>query len=276
MKKFTRITAFVLCLVIIASCFAGCSSSSSKVAEEVSDKTLLIAYTDEKKPFIYEENGELKGFDVEVFEAIFNNIKNDYKDYKFVKVPADYRVGEEPAYEGYTAYIMAGGLEKNTGSFNQDCSFTESVIDNRIITVTAKESKIKNYNDLSGAKIGVAEGVAVNALEKNAVIKNNNKTSLYATASDALKDLDEGKLDAVVIDEFNFCVLENKDNYAVLDSELDTISYVYAFKKWDWYVDSINQAIKELQSPDYGDADEFTPIVEKYFGYDASNFEYNN
>ena len=46
------------------------------------------------------------------------------------------------------------------------------------------------------------------------------------------------------------------------------------FKKGDWVVDNWNEAIYELKSPDYNDKDEFTPMVEKYFGYNASSFDY--
>ena len=35
-----------------------------------------------------------------------------------------------------------------------------------------------------------------------------------------------------------------------------------------------NEALLELKDPKYNDKDEFTPIVEQYFGYNASNFSY--
>ena len=37
---------------------------------------------------------------------------------------------------------------------------------------------------------------------------------------------------------------------------------------------TINEAIREIKSEDYGDGDEFTPIVKKYFKYNASKFDY--
>ena len=36
----------------------------------------------------------------------------------------------------------------------------------------------------------------------------------------------------------------------------------------------VNEALLELKDPKYNDKDEFTPIVEQYFGYNASNFSY--
>ena len=166
MKKSAKIISLVLAVLFIAGCFSGCSSSG--IADEITDKTLLIAYTQENAPFIYtaegeqnsdtddknakfvysDENGKLTGFDVEIFNTIFKNIKNDYKNYRFVKVDEDYKVGEDTAYTDkdgneYIAYIMIGGIQRDKDSFNKNYTFSESVIDNRIITVTAKSGKVK-------------------------------------------------------------------------------------------------------------------------------------
>jgi ABC-type amino acid transport substrate-binding protein len=280
MKNLKRIFALCLCAALIFTVFAGCSKAEE--AEEITAETMLIAYTAEKEPFIYtDENGKLTGFDVEVFEKIFKDIKNDYKNYKFIKVDKDYRLGEDAAYtneagEEFTAYILIGGLEKNKGTFNESYTFTKDVIENRIITVTKDGSKVKDYTSFEGANVGYVTTASAAALDKNSAVKDAcKKVSEYSDIQKALADLDSGKLDAVITDEFSFNVLDNKDSYKVLGGELDKISYVYAFKKWDWFDEAVNEAIHELQSPDYNDADEFTPIVEKYFGYDASDFTYN-
>lgn len=279
MKNFKKAISVLLCVLFVGSCFAGCSSSDK--ADEITDKTMLIAYTEENEPFIYtDKNGNLTGFDVEIFEKIFDDIKNEAKNYRFVKVEEGYRVGEDPAYidddgNEYIAYVMIGGIQKNVGTFNEDFTFSDDIIDNRIITVTAKGAKIASYADLDGLTAGVVTKQAEAALDKNAAIKSSLKSvKAYKDIKSALADLDAGKINAVVVDEFSFNVLENKDSHSVLNGELDTLSYVYAFKKYDWYVEAINEAVYELQSPDYNDKDEFTPIVEKYFGYDASSFDY--
>lgn len=278
MTSIKKIAALLLCVITVVMCFAGCSKSEE--AAEITDETMLIAYTEEKAPFVYTEDGKLTGFDVEIFKSIFDDIKNEYKNYEFVKVEEGYKVGEDPAYvdadgKEYIAYVMIGGVQTNSGTFNKDFTFSESVIDNRIITVTASGSKIATYADMAGAKVGVVTDQAKAALDKNAAIKDSCKSvKEYADVKAALADLDAGKIDAVVVDEFSFMVLENKDSYAILNGELDTINYVYAFKKYDWYVEAINEAIYQLKSPNYNDADNFTPLVEKYFNYNASNFNF--
>lgn len=278
MKVFKKIFAIALCGILIASAFAGCSKSGE--ADKITDKTMLIAYTDEVEPFLYKgKNGKLAGFDIDLFKKIYDNVKNDTKNYKFVKVDKDYKVGDDVAYtnkdgDEFIAYTMIGAVQKNVGSVNEDFSFTNDIITNRIITVTKSGNNISDYNDLSGKKLAVVTDIAKAALDKNATIKNNNKNTLYPTIEDALSVLDNGSVDAVITDEFNFSPLENAEKYQVLNGELDKISYAFMFKKSDWVVENWNEAIYELKSPDYNDKDEFTPMVEKYFGYNASSFDY--
>lgn len=279
--KFTKkILAVMLSVMTVVLCFAGCSQSEP--AEEITAETMLIAYTEDNAPFIYEENGEVKGFDVELFETIFNDIKNEYKNYKFVKVDEDYQIGEDvycvdESGESCIAYVMVGGVQKDIGSVNEDYTFSENVISDRVITVTTDNSGIANYASLESKTVGVITGVAKTALDKHTAIKNGFKALQEYNAEDiatALADLDAGKINALVVDEFVYNTADKAAEYKILDSELDTVNYAYAFKKWDGYNDSVNEAIYELKSPDYNDADEFTPMVEKYFGYNASSFAY--
>lgn len=278
MKVLKKIFAIALCSILIASAFAGCLKSGE--ADKITDKTMLIAYTDEVEPFLFKgKNGKLAGFDIDLFKKIYDNVKNDTKNYEFVKVDKDYKVGDDVAYtnkdgDEFIAYTMIGAVQKNVGSVNEDFSFTNDIITNRIITVTKSGNNISDYNDLSGKKLAVVTDIAKAALDKNSTIKNNNKNTLYPTIEDALSALDNGSVDAVITDEFNFSPLENAEKYQVLNGELDKISYAFMFKKGDWVVENWNEAIYELKSPDYNDKDEFTPMVEKYFGYNASSFDY--
>lgn len=278
-KNIKKIIAVIMCVAVIGVMFAGCSSSGE--ASEITDKTMLIAYTDEVEPFLTKDkNGKLTGFDVDLFKKIYDNVKNDTKNYEFVKVDKDYRVGEDTAYTSkdgteYIAYTMIGAVQKDTGSVNEDYSFTKDIITNRIITVTKSGNNISDYNDIAGKKLGFVGKNSKAALDENFAVRDGAKSlKEYPTIKQALADLDGGKIDAVVTDEFSFMPLETASNYQVLDGNLGKTSYAFMFKKGDWVVDNWNEAIYELKSPDYNDKDEFTPMVEKYFGYNASSFDY--
>ena len=75
-----------------------------------------------------------------------------------MKVEPGYRLGEETAYtdkdgKTYIAYMAVGGLQKNDGTNNEDYSFTNTVISNRVVTLVKKDSKIKDYSNLGGSPI---------------------------------------------------------------------------------------------------------------------------
>lgn len=292
MLKSKKIFSVILAVMLVALSFAGCSSSSSKEADTITDETLLIAYTENNPPFfeISEDGKTAQGFEAEIIENIFDNIKDSCKNYKFVKVDEDYRLGEDAAYtdkdgKTYIAYMAVGGFQKNADENNEEYSFTNTVISNRIITLTAKGSKITDYSKMSGAKAAVVGNIAKAALEKNTAIASACKSATdYTDVNLALSDLYSGKVDAVVVDEFNYRTLKSinvsgkevaLDTFVVeLNGELDTIEYAFATAKYDRLKDDINEALYELQSPKYNDADQLTPIVEKYFGYNACTFDY--
>lgn len=280
MKKITKIISVFLCLLLISSAFAGCAAAEDEDA--VTDATMLIAYTEEVSPFLYtDENGNLTGFDAELIAATFDAFKGEYDNYKFIKVEEGYRLGEDTAYtdeEGneYSAIIYCGGIQKNTGTMNEDYNWSSNIIENNIITVVPSASPISSYRDLEGVKTGVVSDAAFNALQENASVYNSlSSAQQYATAQEAFAALDAGEIDAVVIDDFDFYTYEGADSYTVLNGTLDTVEYGFAFAKSNDYSSGFNEAVLEISSTDYSEEDILTPLVEKYFGYaDACVFDY--
>lgn len=276
MKTFKKVLAIVLCATLIGALFAGCASSDAS-ADEITDKTMLIAYTEENAPFIYtDENGELTGFDVEVIANIFESVKGDYDNYKFVKVDEGYVLGEDVAYtdsEGndYIADIYCGGMQKDVGTVDEDYYWTKDVICNKVVTVVKNDSGIANYNDLTGAAVGVVSDLASEALDENAAIKNRlASVNTYSNLDEAFAALDANEISAVVAADFDLYKNDAASSYTVLNGSLKTVNYGFAFDKATGYADSFNEAINEMLSPNYGDGDTLTPLVEKYFSNAAA------
>ncbi len=286
MKNLKRITAIIFSALIIMAAFAGCAKNEQ--AAEITKNTMIIAYTEENAPFIYtDENGTLTGFDVELIENTFESFKGDYKDYAFVKVDENYVLNEDTCYTDengneFSAILMCGGTQKNVGTVNEDVNWSVNIIENNIITVVPANSEIKNYNDLEGAKVGVVTGIALDALNKNTTIKNNlAAVTEYASAEEAMAAFGND-VDAVVIEDFDFYNYAEENaassagyGYTVLNGALDTVEYAFRFAPSKDYSYGFNEAVREMQSADYGDGDTLTPLVEKYFGYaDACVFSY--
>lgn len=279
MRVTKRVAAVLLALAMVAAMFAGCSSNKNA---KYGDDVCIIGYTESVAPFLeVNDKGEATGFFAELWASIFDDVKGDLKSYVFEQVEENYQLEEDGGFfneEGgmeYNAALLMGAVYKNHGTINEDYSFTQPIITNRVVTVTAKDSKVKTYADLAGKRIVTVSDAAKKALELNSVFVDSAKSVAEAKDLDsALAMLDSKKADAVVVDELTLMPSGKVDSYTILDKELDTIEYFIACKKYSGWKDSINEAIREHKSEKYGDGDTFTPLVEKYFGYNASAFSY--
>lgn len=277
MKLSKKIISLIIVCALICCAFAGCSKQNSGEAEEISSKTMFIAYTEENAPFIYtDENGTLTGFDVKLIEQTFESFKGEFENYKFVKVEEGYVLNEDVCYTDddgntYSAMIMCGGLSKNTGTVNEDYRWSTNLIENDVITVVKSDSGIADYNALSGAQCAVVSDTAMTALDKNSAIKNRLASAdVYTDAASAFEALESGTVNAVIIDSFDFCTYENSASYTVLNGVLDTVEYGFGFSAKNDYSGGFNEAVKEMLSADYGDGDTLTPLVKEYFGFDEA------
>lgn len=279
MNTSKKLISLLLCVSFVCACFTGCSS---KGGEKYNDETLIIGYTESVSPFLeVDKNGKATGFMADLWKAIFDTVKGDLKNYKFEKVEEGYSLEESGGFvdsngKEYSAGLLMGAVSKNNGTFNEDYSFTEPVITNRVIAVVGKNSNIKTYADFADAAAVTVSDTARQAFENNKAISSVCKSVADAKNIDeALDMLDSGEADVVVTDEFSFMPSKRVKSYTVLDKELETIEYVIACAKYSGWKDSINEAIREYKSEKYNkNGDEFTPLVKKHFGYNASSFNY--
>ncbi len=278
MKRMKKILSILLCIALIGVLFAGCSS---KEEAKYSDSKLIIGYTEEVAPFIeIDEKGEANGFIPELWAKLFDNVKGELTSYTFEKVDAGYELEKQGGFFNeddeteYSAGLLMGAVSKNDGTFNEDYSFTEPIITDKIIAVTTADSKVKSFADFKGAKVVAVNGVALNAFQKHDAISGVSKLTAVDNIDAAINALNKGKADVIIVDELSFLPNEKSKEYTILDNELDTIEYVIACAKYSGWKWSINEAIRELKSEKYGEGDELTPLVEKFFGYNASSFEY--
>ncbi|MBR4241334.1 MAG: transporter substrate-binding domain-containing protein [Eubacterium sp.] len=274
-----RFIAILLSVVLICAAFSGCSSNKN---EKYSAEKLIIGYNEARSPFLdIDKNSKASGFEAELFKAVFDNVKGDFKSYTFEKVEEGYALEDDGGFfdsknNEYSAALLMGGVSKNSATFNEDYSFTEPIITNRIIAVAPKNSERKTFSDFKNAKVVVLSENAKKAFEENSAISSQCKSVKEATdIEEALSQLDSGKAEILVCDELSFNPSAKAKDYFVFENELDTIEYVIACAKYSGWKDSLNEAIKELKDESYGGGDEFTPLVEKYFGYNASSFEYS-
>ena len=104
MTKMKKILAVALCVLLLGSVFAGCSGKKAEQTTEITDETLLIAYTADNAPFFQiDEKGNASGFEADLIAKIFDSIKDDCKNYAYVKVEPGYRLVRRPPIQTRTA-----------------------------------------------------------------------------------------------------------------------------------------------------------------------------
>ncbi len=275
MKRGKRIIALSLAVLLVAALFAGCSSTEE---EEVTEDDLLIAYTAECEPFLYrDENGEWAGFDIDILNAVFDDIQGEYSDYKFVEVPEGFVLGEDTYYTDsngieYSPIIYIGGFTKNEGTVNEDMAWSENILENDVITLVKAGSSIESYSDVAGKKAAVVSGSAADALAENRAVEESLKSvKEYASVEEALQALDAGSVDILIVDEMSLAnyyangSIYDETNYTALPGELGETVYAYAFAKSENLSYDFNESVARMLDENYDDGDSLTPLVEQYF-----------
>ncbi len=266
MKKFVCV---IMSAVLICLCFAGCSGTKSD-----KEKVLKVGYIENCEPFItVSENGEGSGFDVELLELLNEEygLHVEFDKLEFVKMNLGDKLSSDENSD--LPRLLIGGIRKNTGNINREYTWSDVILSNRIITVVPAGSAIKGYSDLADKKVMYVGSDAKAALDKNASLAACVSASEAKDASAALSALSAKKCDAVIIEELAYEKLDDaaKSSVSVLNGELDTIEYAFAFAKWDTdFRDSFNTNFKTACN-DKDNGDLIKPLAEKAFGVDTIN-----
>ena len=111
------------------------------------------------------------------------------------------------AMESESINTVIAGMTK-TAEREESVDFSDSYYTSNQAIILKKDSKVKKLSQLSGKKIGVQEGTTGDIIssgekfgEKNKVIVKKATVKRYKKGVDAVMDLKNGAIDAVVIDE---------------------------------------------------------------------------
>ena len=147
---------------------------------------------DQKKP---------DGFDMAMIKEIGKRMdkKVEIKNMEFKSL-----IG---AMESESINTIIAGMTK-TAEREESVDFSDSYYTSNQAIILNKDSKITKLSQLSGKKVGVQEGTTGDIIasgekfgEKNKVIVKKATVKRYKKGVDAVMDLKNGAIDAVVIDE---------------------------------------------------------------------------
>lgn len=220
-------------------------ASGSDTMQLVTDGTLTIGTSAEYEPFEYMEDGEYKGFDLELAQAIADDLGLELK---IENVDFDTIV---PGVASGTKYDMGIAAITATPEREKEVGFTDSYyMDDQAIVTMADNTEITgdNYADAlnaEGMKIAVQSGSTAEAFAKEnfpnaelvpfknatdcfAAVQSSQANALVTNRSVAAQLVATSFSNEQVIKQIStgeeYAIAVNKDNTALLDALNDSIA----------------------------------------------------
>lgn len=244
-----KIIGIVLALILLV----GCQSAGIEKADEAAvnsgqleDRVYVMGLDDTFAPMGFrDESGELVGFDIDLAKdaAEKMGITLEFQ-------PIDWSMKETELDAGNIDFIWNG--YSITAEREDKVSFSQPYLENRQIIVTKSDSKIKSKLDLKDKVVTVqAESSALDAVNKEEGFVSQLKQAPveYATNVESFKDVENGRADAIVVDEVlaRYYMKQNgEENYKVLEENFGEEKFAVGMRKDDSIlVDTLNKALEE-------------------------------
>ena len=268
MKKRKRL---ILVLIAILLCNILMVIYSNERVVKAESKKIIVGTNAEFPPFEYiNTDGEVDGFDIALIKEIGKRLgyEIEIRNMEFKSLTASLKT---KSIDVCIAGMTVTEDRKKTVDFSDEYyTACQSII-------TKKNSKITSLNDLNGKKIAVQEGTTGDILvtpseDNETIVDENTEVKRFKKGSDAILELKNNSVDAVVIDT------SAAKNFVSLNSELklkedktSSESYAIAVTKGNKKLkNEINSALIEIKEDGTYDK-----IVDKYIN-EKSNIEKSN
>ena len=256
MKK--NILAAALAAMVTVTALAGCGSAASDAGNSGSSgKTLTVGTNAAFPPFEYVgDDGNPDGFDIALIKAIGEKAGYEVQiqDMEFDSLVSSIGNKIDVAIAGMTVTEE----RKNMVDFSDP--YYEAVQN----VIVPKGSAIATAADLEGKKIGVQLGTTGEFIADEI---EGADVSAYNKAVDAVNDLNNGRVDCVIVDKNPAAVFgaQFSDKVDVIDGTafgFEQEDYAIALPKGDTELaDKINNALAELKADGTYDK-----LVQQYIG----------
>lgn len=247
--------------VIVTSIAMGAVACSKKETVSTMDKDVLIlGFDDTFVPMGFKgDDGEYTGFDIELAKEISKKLNKEIK-----LQPIDWTMKETELNNKNIDFIWNGF--SITEIRKEKVAFSKAYLKNRQVIITLKGSDIKNKDDLKGKSVAAQDqSSAVDAIGD---FKSEFKELVtFSTNDEALRDLEAGRVQAVVADEIlsrYYINLKGADKYNVLEEDFGDEEYAVGMRKDDTeLIEAFNKAYDDVVKD--GTVSE---ISNKWFGED--------
>lgn len=244
--------------------FAGCDTNDIPNTWDAIEERgyFIVGLDDTFAPMGFrDEDGNLVGFDVDLAQEVSERLGVEVR---FQPIDWDAKVLE---LNSGTIDMIWNGLTI-TESRLDEMAFSNAYLANTQMIIVRGDSQIDTIADLSGLSVGVqTSSAAEEAVQANAIVTSLGELLSYDSYNQALLELQNGTIDAVVIDEImgRYIIAQAEDGvYAVASENFGEEEYGVGFRLEATAIrDAINEALQDMI--DDGTA---TAISTAWFGED--------
>ncbi|UUX34480.1 amino acid ABC transporter substrate-binding protein [Fundicoccus culcitae] len=244
MKKMIKV------LISILAAFFMLQNTVSAQSDKVinNDEGVVIGFDDTFAPFGFKnDEGEYVGFDLELAAEVFNRMGVEYSFQ-----PIDWSMKETELNTGNIDMIWNG--YSITEEREKVVLFSDPYIENRQVIIVPVDSEINSKADLAGKFLATQEqSASLEAIlaEEDFVSSLADEPITYATFVEVFSDLNNGRVDAIVVDETmaSYYLEQSGDaeNYRMLDENFGEEEYAVGFRQSDVeFVEMFNTILKDM------------------------------
>lgn len=229
MNKFKILLAALLSSILVA----GCSDNKENV--------LLVATSADNPPYEHMREGEIVGFDIDLAQAIAKEIGKEveFKNTEFNGIIASLASGNVD---------MAIAAMSVTDKRKEKVDFSIPYTNANIAVLFRKESGIKSEQDLTkGMMVGSQLGTIWSLISYEMSMKNGFNTQALANNLMLVEELKNGRIDAVIMEEFQVKKFTEKYPELASFSTRQESAFAIALPKGSKLTNSVNKAIEALQ-----------------------------
>lgn len=232
-KKTLALALPALVALSLAAC--GDAKKEAPAAADAAPKlalTKIVVGLDDNFPpmgFHDEKDNSIIGFDVDLAKEAA----------KRLGVPVEFKPidwsSKEAELNGKRVDVLWNGLTI-TEERKKNIGFSAPYLENKQIVVVKADAAVKSKADLAGKTVGAQEGSSsVDAIAKDAAGKAIKEVKKYPDNVFALKDLEIGRIDALVVDEIvgRYYLTKQPGKFVVLGEHFGTEEYGVGTRKDD-------------------------------------------
>lgn len=270
-----KISKLIITLLSFLLILTGCASGGKDKPQKdnwndfENQKTIVIGFDNTFVPMGFQDkSGKNIGFDIDLANEVFKkyNIKVQWQAINWDLKETELKNGNiDLIWNGYS----------KTSEREKTVLFSDEYMINEQVIVTKKSKNIVNKDQLKDKVLGAQTGSSgYDSFNSNPeilkrIVKNNDATQ-YESFNEALIDLENDRIDALLIDRVYanyYLKQQNKlQDYNIINAGFEGDSFAVGARKADTtLVKKVNEAFKELYKEG-----KFQEVSNKWFGEDVA------